>query len=110
MRRGTTPTITVKVKADLSEMNINLALNAGALIVKSGDDLTISVDHGITTVSTTLTQEDTLSMTSGQNCKVQIRAYNNDGSIAIATDIGSISVDDILEEGVLPHEEPIESQ
>ena len=110
MRRGTTPTITVKVNSDLSDLNVNLALDAGTLIVKTGDDLSVEVEDGVTTVSTTLTQEDTLSMTSGKDCQVQIRAYKSDGSTAMATTIGVIPVERILEEGVLPHDEPDESE
>ena len=104
MRRGTTPTITVTADADLSEMNVHLALDAGTLIVKSGDDLDVAYADGITTVTAQLTQADTLSMTSGR-CKVQLRAFNADGSQAVATDIGVLTVSAILEEGELPDED-----
>ena len=102
MRRGTTPTITVEIDADLTNLNVHLALNAGALIVKDDDDLTIEIAGGKTTIECTLTQEDTLAMTSGTNCEVQVRAYNSDGSMAMATTIGSIPVQRIIEDGVLP--------
>lgn len=102
MRRGTTPNITVSVDADLSELDIHLAFDAGTLIVKSGDDLDVEYADGVTTVSAKLTQADTLSMTTG-HCMVQLRAFNADGSIAMATDIGTVRVDGILEEGELPN-------
>ena len=103
MRRGTTPTVTVTVDADLTGMDVHLAFEAGALIVKSGEDLDIETGD-TTTISTTLTQEDTLAMSAGTQCEVQVRAFNADGSIAMASTIGSIPVNRILEEGVLPNE------
>lgn len=106
MRRGTTPTITATVNADLTGMAVHLAFKVGgSVIVKQGDDLTVVVDNSgeepITTVSTSLTQEDTLSMRSGKECEVQIRAVQDDGAVAIATCIGTIPVKRILEEGVI---------
>lgn len=102
MRRGTTPTITATVNADLTGMSVHLAFKVGgSVIVKQGDDLTVSVEDGETTVSCALTQEDTLSMRSGKECEVQIRAVQDDGRVAIATCIGSIPVKRILEEGVI---------
>ena len=104
MRRGTTPTITATVDSDLTGLSIHLAFDAGTLIVKTDEDLDVSYDGDETTVSCTLTQEDTLSMKPGAVCDVQIRAFNNDGSLAMATSIGRLQVNDILEDGVLPHE------
>ena len=106
MRRGSTPTITVSVGADLSEMDVNLAFEAGNLIVKTGSDLEIEVADGKTTITTTLTQEDTLSMTDGKDCRIQVRAYTSEGDVAMATTIGRIPVRGILEDGKLPHQEP----
>ena len=102
MRRGTTPTITVKVGADLTGMDVHLALKAGALIVKETGDLEIEVRDGATIITCTLTQEDTLAMTSDMDCEVQVRAYTSDGSVAMATSIGSVPVRRILEDGELP--------
>lgn len=106
MRRGTTPTITATVNADLTDMAVHLAFKVGGnVIVKQGEDLTIVVDNDgeepTTVVSTSLTQEDTLSMRSGKECEVQIRAVQDDGAVAIATCIGTIPVKRILEEGVI---------
>lgn len=104
MRRGTTPTITATVNADLTGMAVHLAFKVGGnVIVKQGADLEVMVDseEETTTVSTSLTQEDTLSMRSGKECEVQIRAVQDDGAVAIATCIGTIPVKRILEEGVI---------
>lgn len=106
MRRGTTPTITATVNADLTGMSVHLAFKVGnALIVKQGDDISMETEtvesETVTHVSTNLTQEDTLSMRSGKECEVQIRAVQDDGAVAIATCIGTIPVKRILEEGVI---------
>lgn len=117
MRRGTTPTITATVNADISDMSIHLAFKVGStLIVKKGEDLDVTTEvvpeqrvngqivqeeHTVTHISTSLTQDDTLAMKSGKECEVQIRAVQADGTIAIATTIGTIPVKRILEEGVI---------
>lgn len=106
MRRGTTPTITATVNADLTGMSVHLAFKVGnSVIVKQGADITMETEtvqsETVTHVSTALTQEDTLSMRSGKECEVQIRAVQDDGAVAIATCIGTIPVKRILEEGVI---------
>jgi hypothetical protein len=107
MRRGTTPTITVTVDADISDMTIYLTFKSGCTeIVKSDDDLTVTTETAqsgdvSTIIETTLTQEDTLAFKSGKDCEVQIRAVKQDGEVAVATTIGTIPVKRILQEGVL---------
>lgn len=101
MRRGTTPTITVTIDADLTGMEVHLALKSGELIVKDTDDLTITYEEGQTTIVANLTQEDTLAMKAGTNCQIQVRAYTPSGAVAMATTIGSVPVNQILEDGVL---------
>lgn len=101
MRRGTTPTLVVTVGADLSGLEVHLAINSGGLLIKETSDLEIEIEDGTTTITAKLTQNDTLAMKSGQNCEVQVRAYTADGSIAMATTIGSVPVDRILEDGFL---------
>ena len=105
MRRGTTPTIQVKVYADLTGMEVHLALKADALIVKETGDLVIEVGDGFTLVTCTLTQSDTLALASDMSCEVQIRAYTSDGAVALATTIGSVPVSRILEDGELGGEQ-----
>lgn len=103
MRRGTTPTITATIDADLTGLDIRLAFRQSsyAPIVKSGGDLTVSVEGGETTVQATLTQADTLSLRDGVPVDVQLRGYRDGGAVAVATTIGTLEVERILEEGVL---------
>ena len=94
------------MNADLTGMSVHLAFKVGnQVIVKQGTEITMETEtvqsETVTHVSTSLTQEDTLSMRSGKECEVQIRAVQDDGAVAIATCIGSIPVKRILEEGVI---------
>ena len=106
MRRGTTPTLHVTVKSDISDWTIYLALKCGrTLIVKTGDDLTISTDtqsqRTVTVIECVLTQKDTIMMTAGQECEVQVRAVRNEGAEAVASDVVAVPVSRILQDGIL---------
>lgn len=102
MRRGTTPTITVTVDKDISDMVIHLAFKTdNKLLVKKNDDLEISSTDDKTILVCKLTQEETLSMRAGKTCEVQLRAVLHNGDTAIATTIGTIPVARILEDGVI---------
>lgn len=102
MRRGTTPTITVEVDADLTGLQIYLAFKCGSkLVVKTDDDLNATYEEDKTTIECILSQRDTLAFKSGGVCEVQIRAVDASGYPALATTIGSIPVERILQEGVL---------
>ena len=103
MRRGTTPTITATVDADLTGMALYLAFKQRGCcpIVKSDDDLAVTVEDGVTTIVTTFTQQETLSMRADAKLEAQLRAVERNGTVAIATNIGSIDVMRILQEGVL---------
>ena len=107
MRRGTTPTLRVTADADISQYDIYLALKTrGKLLVKSGDALDVSTEEdGEGNVSTVvlcrLTQADTLSMQAGQRMEVQIRAIDDGGATALASNIDSVPIDRILQDGVL---------
>lgn len=108
MRRGTTPTLRVTVDADITEYKLYLALKTrGKLIVKS-DELEVSTEEGdkgtVTVIICRLTQEDTLAMQAGQKCEVQIRAVDKGGATALASNIDSIPVERILQDGVLDGE------
>ena len=106
MRRGTTPTFTITVDADLSGMNIYLTFKNGAnLLTKTNDDISIEYEggqHPKTTMTAILSQEETLAFASGTTCEVQVRAADDSGYPAIATTIGTLPVDRILLGGVLP--------
>lgn len=102
MRRGTTPTVTATVDADLTGMNIYLAFKQSGreLVVKENADLVITVEDDVTTVQCPLSQADTLAFGNG-TCEVQIRATKNDGATALATSIGTVDIERILQDGVL---------
>ena len=116
-RRGTTPDIEVKVGEDYSDLTLHLSFRQGdVLVVKKGGDIDVHTEtvpvtvtpkevttEVVTSVSTRLTQEDTLSFTAGSDCEVQIRGYKDGGLLAAATTIGTLAVYRILEEGVLPN-------
>ena len=106
MRRGTTPTLTVTVDADLSGLNLYLTFkNGSTLLTKTNDDMSIEYEggqHPSTTITVILSQQDTLSFKSGSVCEVQIRAVDDSGYPAVATTIGTLPVDRILLGGVLP--------
>ena len=103
MRRGTTPTITVTVDADLTGMSLYLAFKQPGTppLVKADTDLDVTVEGQETTISATLTQEETLAMREGVDVKVQLRGVDNSGAVAVASSIGSIPVSAILQDGVL---------
>lgn len=103
MRRGTTPPFAVEADGDFTNLNVHLSFEAeGVLIVKSDDQLTITYENGVTTIATRLTQQDTLSFREGTDCEIQVRAFNSDGSLAVATTVGHVPVERILEDGFLP--------
>lgn len=108
MKRGTTPTLTFKVSSedgspmDLTNADIYVTLKekaSGAEIEKTGDDLDLHFNGSTTRIRVTLAQEDTLLFKAGKQVRVQIR-YKI-GDIAMATDIASVSFEEILKEGVI---------
>lgn len=103
MRRGTTPTLHVTVDADLTDMELYLALKTGGrpLVVKRNRDMEIAVEDGKTSIELRLSQSDTLAMKAGDKCEVQLRAVTDGGETAIATTIASIPVQRILQDGEL---------
>ena len=108
IRRGTTAPVAVEVEdCDLSLLNIHLTFSAGSLVTKTTEDgqLVVNVDTvedvPVTTVATNLTQDDTLSFVAGVVGEVQVRAFRNDGSEALATSVGRFKVGKILEDGKL---------
>lgn len=100
MRRGTTPTVTVTVAADIHDHVVHLALRVPRRrpIVLRNDRLTMTPGDGKTTIEFTLTQEETLSLCEA-TAEVQVRAVKN--GVAIATGIGRLDVGRILEDGVI---------
>lgn len=98
MRRGTTPTLKIRITGvDLDELeNIYITVKQDrAEVTKTGDEITI--ENGILFVP--LTQEDTLKF--HQSCVwVQMRATTKDG-LAVASNIRMVEMKDILKDGVI---------
>lgn len=103
MRRGTTPTLRITVDADLTDMELYLALKTGGkpLVVKRNGDMEVDVANGKSVIVVRLTQADTLGMKAGDKCEIQLRAVTDGGDTAIATTIGSVPVQRILQDGEL---------
>lgn len=97
MIRGTTPTFTFTIRSsdiDLTEaQSIFVTLVQGVkMIEKTGDDLEVTAR----TVSVWLTQEESLGLSEGSNCEVQINwTYLDQGSQTVrraATRVKSIPI------------------
>jgi len=103
MIRGTTPTNTFTVTGvDLTDAKIYLtyAQNGKTLFEKTEDDLDVTVEAGLSPVSTLvakLTQAETLQMSTGTMVRIQLRAIFSDGT-TIATKIVEKPVGEILKD------------
>lgn len=101
MYRGTTPTITIETDTDLTRAQYVV------VTMEDFDGNEISVDSKSgnmkitsTAISAKFTQEQTLSLSQGK-VRIQIRAVDLSGN-AIASNIMSASIDDVLKDGVIP--------
>ncbi len=98
MKRGTTPTLTLTVDADIVGWTVYASFETnGKLFTFENDRLQMTSEDDVTTILLTLTQEETLAMHG--SAEVQIRAIK-DGT-AIATDIQRVDVGRILKDGVI---------
>lgn len=101
MYRGTTPTNTISVDTDLTNMRVYVTYQQGGVnvIEKTNEDITIETDK----VIVTLTQAETLGLQNrGKDVLVQIRAITP-GGVAIASNIMHTTVDGILKDGVIAY-------
>lgn len=99
MRRGTTPTLKIKVKGiDVSRLtSMYITIKQGDReITKENSDISIE-DDGI--LSVWLSQEDTLTFTKG-HVDIQLRAMTDNG-VAIASQIEMVFVQRTLNEDVI---------
>ena len=100
MRRGTTPTLQITVTG-LSKIEIQvlhlIIEQQGVVIKKTEQD--VSIDGEV--ISAALTQEETLSLTAGMDVAVQLRVLSTNNT-AYASNIVTVPVEAILEEGVIP--------
>lgn len=94
MRRYTTPTLPMTVPVDLTGAEIHVTIKQGARkIQKTGTDI-VSVwdaESGKTTLSVTLTQEETGAFLAGRKAEVQVNWIFSDGT-RDATNIKQIDV------------------
>lgn len=98
MKRGTTPTLTLTVDADIVGWTVYASFRTnGKVYTFENDRLQMTAEDDVTTILLTLTQEETLAMHG--SAEVQIRAIK-DGT-AIATDIQRVDVGRILKDGVI---------
>ncbi len=98
MKRGTTPTLTLTVDADISDWTVYASFKSnGEVFTFENDRLQMTAEDDVTTILLTLTQEETLAMQG--SAEVQVRAIKN--GTAIATYIQRIDVDRILKDGVI---------
>lgn len=100
MRRGTTPTLEIKVTGiEVSELeSIYITLSQyKKQVTKETEDIT--VDELNNSLYVPLLQEDTLSLTRGY-VYIQMRAVTKDG-LAVASEIKMVPVEEILRGGVI---------
>lgn len=101
MRRGTTPTLVLAVTGlNVAELDtIFITFKQKSLeLTKSTDD--IIIDEEANTIKVPLSQEETLKFEVG-SATVQIRGLFKDGTTAIASNIRTIKVGDVLLDGVI---------
>lgn len=100
MRRGTTPTITVKIDFDLTQCQVvwfTLRQRKNVEITKELEQLNMNAD-GFTVM---LSQDETLQFDErGPDVEAQVRALTNTGQ-AIASDVAYIPIQQILKDGVI---------
>lgn len=93
MIRYTTPTITLTVEGvDLTSADVYVSMEQGSLkFVKSGDAITKTYNDPDTTITVTLTQEESAKFVEKQAVSVQINWIEADGKRS-ATQVKGISV------------------
>lgn len=101
MRRGTTPTLTIRLidmdVKDLGSIYVTFKQN-DRIPTKTNNE--ISVDEENNAVSVPFSQEETLYFRKGM-IETQIRALLEDGTTAVASKVRSFSMEKILLDGVI---------
>ena len=98
MIRGTTPTLTFNLPFDTSVVK-----SAYLTIRCLGEEIEKSItdsELGETSISFTLTQEETLKLPKSRRAKIQLRILTKGGD-ALATTIYEVEVADVLKEGLI---------
>lgn len=100
MRRGTTPTLEIKITgievAQLESIYVTLS-QYKKQVTKEAEEITVDELNNILYVP--LSQEDTLSLARGY-VYIQMRAVTKDG-LAVASDMQMTTMEEILKEGVI---------
>ncbi|MGN1115954.1 MAG: hypothetical protein ACI4TH_05265 [Candidatus Ornithomonoglobus sp.] len=99
MFRGTTPTLKFTLPIETSALvaaYISVAQNQRVIIEKTMQECTLSGN----TISTRLTQEDTLLLAASNNTEIQLRVRLADGS-APSSQIFTVPTKRILKDGVI---------
>lgn len=97
MRKGTTPThtFTLPIEAE-ALLSVRIIYSQNGNVVLTRNDATLEGN----TATVKLTQEETLSFSSGSRAEIQVRALTAGGD-ALASDVISVHVDKLLENEVL---------
>lgn len=98
MIRGTTPTLTFNLPFETSVVK-SAYITIRSKEVEVEKETKDCILNG-TTITTKLTQEDTLKLPESKLAKVQLRILTNDGE-ALATSVYEIRVGELLKEGVI---------
>lgn len=99
MRRGTSPTLTFTTPYTQDEVKSGYITfkQRGAIVIDVPlDDPSVTINDN--SISVTLTQEQTLALTTADVCKIQIRALLTGGK-AVASNIVQDTVCPILKDG-----------
>ena len=106
MRRGTTPTLILPITGlDVSELKtIYVTIEQDSLeVTKTNDEILIDTEENV--IKVPLSQEETLKFKVGV-ANVQIRGLLEDDATAIASNIKTLKIGDVLLDGVIePKEE-----
>ena len=92
MRGFTTPTIVLEVGADLTGCDAYLTLRQGYREMTITDFEDVSVSNGVTTLSVTLTQEQSARFADNRPIEAQVNVIDQAG-YRVATDIATIAID-----------------
>lgn len=99
IRRGTTPTLWLRVDTDLTGFDVWMTLQQGRNQITI-ESPRVRFDGRDSVVSARLDQEQTLSLEAGKFVQVQVRAVME--GTAVASEICTQRIDDVLLDGVLP--------
>ena len=102
MIRGTTPDYILNVNADLTGKTVYVTISQLLTrLTLTGDDLTIAVSGGASTIAIRLSQQQTLGLAVGK-AEIQVKYIGSDGTTQ-ATNIAPITVDRALLERVVEY-------